>query len=166
MGCLSGGKYSRGMRVFSYIINQTNNASKGASGAESPIFFAPRRHSADQFPIACSDSPHFEEAARWLYYRGTGRRRLIKLTAVITRSLPCHGSGRRMEQRCDGKGQEALVPQCARRVFPVALDLKSEGRRCGQWWRGPTTQHVGCWEWGGYMCFLVSFKATALFFCN
>lgn len=82
-------------------------------------FFAPQRHSADQFPITCSDSPHFEEAAQWLYYRGTGRRGLIKLTGVITRSLPCHGLEWRMEQRCDGEGHAAIVLQCAQWVFPV-----------------------------------------------
>lgn len=82
-------------------------------------FLAPQRHSADQFPITCSDSPHFEEAAQGLYYRATGRQGLIKLTGVITRPLPCHDSERRMEQRCDGEGHEAIVPQCAQWVFPV-----------------------------------------------
>lgn len=113
-------KSSGGMRgVSPHIINQANNASKEATAAECTSFFAPQRHSADQFPIACSDSPYFEEAAQWLYYRGTGRRGLIKLTGVITRSIPCQGSEGRMEQRCDGEGQEAIVPQCARWIFPV-----------------------------------------------
>lgn len=44
---------------------------------------------------------------------------LIKLTGVITRSLACRGSESRMEQRCDGEGQEAIVPQCARWILPV-----------------------------------------------
>lgn len=124
-----------------HIINQTNNASKEASGTEC-TFFAPQRHSADQFPITCSNSPHFEEAAHWLYYRGTGRQGLIKLTGVITRPLPCHGSERRMEQRCDGEGHEAIIPQCAQWVFPVT-PCRS---RFKDWGDGPDSD--GWWSAG------------------
>lgn len=104
------------------------------------FFFAPQRHSADQFPITCSDSPHFEEAAHWLYYRGTGRQGLIKLTGVITRPLPCHGSKKRMEQRCDGEGHEAIIPQRAQWVFPVT-PCRS---RFKDWREGPDSD--GWWS--------------------
>lgn len=124
-----------------HIINQTNNASKEASGAEC-TFFAPQWHSADQFPITCSNSPHFEEAAHWLYYRGTGRQGLIKLTGVITRPLPCHGSKRKMEQRCDVEGHEAIIPQCAQWVFPVT-PCRS---RFKDWGEGPDSD--GWWSAG------------------
>lgn len=110
--------------------------------AQNVLFFAPQRHSADQFPITCSNSPHFEEAAHWLYYRGTGRQGLIKLTGVITRPLPCHGSERRMEQRCDGEGHEAIIPQCAQWVFPVT-PCRS---RFKDWGEGPDSD--GWWSTG------------------
>lgn len=128
------------MVFFPHIINQTNNASKEANGTECTFFFAPQRHSADQFPITCSDSPHFEEAAHWLYYRGTGRQGLIKLTGVITRPLPCHGSKKRMEQRCDGEGHEAIISQRAQWVFPVT-PCRS---RFKDWREGPDSD--GWWS--------------------
>lgn len=95
--------------------------------------FAFFTHSADQFPITCSDSPHFKEAAHWLYYHGTCRQGLIKLTGVITRPLPCHGSERRMEQRCDGEGHEAIILQCAQWVFPVT-PCRSRFKEWEGWW--------------------------------
>lgn len=123
MAKFTGGKNSGeiGFFLFFYlrtIINQTCNAYREAAGAEFTLFFASQQYSADQFPITCSDSPHFEEAALRLYYHSSSRQGLIKLTGVITRPPPCHCSERKMEQRCDGEGHEVINPAVCSMGFP------------------------------------------------
>lgn len=86
------------------------------------------------FPIACSDSPYFEEAAQWLYYSRAGRRGTHKAdgrdNSLPSLSGPQSGG---WNKRCDGEGQGAIVLWRSSMDFfsrwhPVAPDLNAKGR--------------------------------------
>lgn len=70
------------------------------------------------FPIACSDSPYFEEAAQWLYYSRAGRGGTHKADGCDN-SLPSLSGPRSggWNKRCDGEGQEAIVLRCSSMDF-------------------------------------------------
>ena len=105
-------------RFSPHITNQTNNASTEATGAEC-AFLALNDTLLTNFPSLALTHPVLRKQHTGFINCGTGRRGLIKLTGVITRRLPCLGSEGTMEQRCDGEGHEAIIPQCARWVLPV-----------------------------------------------
>lgn len=135
--------------VSHHIVNQTNNASRAAASAECTFFSSTLNDTLlTNFPIACSDSPYFEEAAQWLYYSHAGRRGTHKADGRDNSSPSLSGprSGG-WNKRCDGEGQEAIVLRCSSMDFsrrhPVAPDLNTEGRPQTVMGDGEPETHAG-----------------------